>query len=134
MAVACEESLETIGLRWLVAVNRRDADALIAISDPAIELRPTPIAGARRIYVGHDGLRDWLAELEASPISPQGRLREVRALDSWRVLVRCDVLVDGEPSGPLTLVARMGQSRLIVEARSYLTDEAGLMELGMLEG
>src|SRR5262249_61507326 len=42
--------------RWLDAANRQDADALLALSDPDIE-----VVGPRGSARGHQALREWLA-------------------------------------------------------------------------
>ena len=45
------------------AINTRDAEALVAICDPKIEIQSVfaAVSGAR--YHGHDGARDWQADL-----------------------------------------------------------------------
>jgi ketosteroid isomerase-like protein len=43
------------------AWNRRDIDSLLAICDPAIEVRSLMTEAERPTYHGHQGVRDWLA-------------------------------------------------------------------------
>ena len=48
------------------AFNRRDADAIVAMMDPEGELYPYAIAEARGAgYHGHEGLRRYVADVEA---------------------------------------------------------------------
>jgi len=48
---------DRIGREFVDAFNRRDADGLVALSHPDIEFRPTMLAGSKRVYKGHEGLR-----------------------------------------------------------------------------
>ncbi len=43
------------------AFNRRDVEAMIAVSDPEIEVEDIPALPDAQIFRGHDGLRDLLA-------------------------------------------------------------------------
>lgn len=58
-----ERSVE-LHRRVYQAFNARDVDALIALSDPSIEIRSVfgEVSGA--VYHGHDGVRNWQADLE----------------------------------------------------------------------
>src|SRR5438477_10889729 len=44
--------------------NERDIAALIAHSDPRVEIYSTFAAVGGAVYHGHDGMRSWLADLE----------------------------------------------------------------------
>ena len=61
--------------RWLDAANRQDVDALLALSDPDIE-----VVGPRGSARGHQALREWLA-------------RAGLALETRRAFSRADVVV-----------------------------------------
>src|SRR5262249_9931828 len=61
--------------RWLDAANRQDADALLALSDPDIE-----VVGPRGSARGHQALREWLA-------------RAGLAVETRRAFSRGDVVV-----------------------------------------
>jgi hypothetical protein len=45
------------------ALNAGDAEALVAISDPRIEVRSVFAAVGGAIYHGHEGIRKWQADL-----------------------------------------------------------------------
>jgi ketosteroid isomerase-like protein len=53
--------------RTLAAFSRRDLDAMLAESDPDIEVRPAVLGGLDgTVYRGHAGLRDFVADLDAA--------------------------------------------------------------------
>lgn len=123
---------EVIAQQFIDAFNRRDADGLIALADPAIDFRPTLLVGSRRVYRGHDGLRRWVEELRAASIQHTGRIREVRLLDERRFLILSEVLVDGEFVSKSAMLAERNPRGEVVEARAYLTDEELLTHIGVV--
>jgi hypothetical protein len=127
---ASEVSFELIARRFVDGFNRRDAESLVALSDPAIAFYPTSVVGTGERYDGHDGLRRWVAELEESGIGHQGRLREVRSLEDGFVLFS-DVMLDGRLVTPAALVVRLSERHSIVEARGLLTDPELLTQIGV---
>ena len=60
-----------IGRRWVDAITRRDADALVEITDPEIAFYPTTVLRRRDLYSGHDGLRQWIADIATRPRQPE---------------------------------------------------------------
>lgn len=124
--------MEAIGRGFIDAFNRRDAAGLVELSDPAIELCPTELVGSRRAYHGHDGLRQWVADLRDSPIKHQVRVREVRTLDEHRFLLLSEVVLDGELLSPSAMLAHIDDRGAIVKAHAYLTDERMLAQLGAI--
>jgi ketosteroid isomerase-like protein len=53
-------------LRAIAAYNRGDVDALCAFMAPDVELRP-PVSALRGVaYRGHEGVRQWFADLDES--------------------------------------------------------------------
>jgi SnoaL-like domain len=128
---AARVSVETIGRRYVDAFNRRDIEGLVALSHPAIEFRPTMLVGARRRYDGHEGLRRWFEELGGSEIELQIRVREVRALGGDGFLVLSEIFLDDDKLvSPAAMLARLADDGRIVEARSFLTDEEMLRQVG----
>jgi ketosteroid isomerase-like protein len=121
-------AIEVIGRQFVDAFNRRDIEDLIALSDPAIEFHPTSLVGERRRYDGHEGLRRWLTDLDASQIDYQVRVKEVRPTDDG-FLILSEVLLDGELVSPSAMLARIDDG-LIVEARAFLTDPETLRQVG----
>lgn len=128
---SAEVSFELIARRFVDAFNQRDADGLVALSDPAIEFHPTSLVGKRQRYDGHEGLRRWVAELEASRLKHKVRVREVRPREDGFVLLS-EVLLDGKLITPSAMVARLSDQHVIVEARAFLTDAELLTHLGVM--
>jgi ketosteroid isomerase-like protein len=58
-----ESSIE-LHRRIYEAFNSRDLDALVALSDPQIEIQSVFGAVSGAVYSGHDGVRAWQRELE----------------------------------------------------------------------
>ena len=112
-----------VAAQFIDAFNRRDADALVALVDRAFVWRPSMVVGGRRTYSGHDGLRQWVTDLARAPVQHQARVREVEALDECCFLVHSEVLVDGEPITPSSMLGWIGEDGKLVEGRAYLTDE-----------
>ena len=50
--------------RWLEAFNRRDEDAMIALSHPEIEFVPITAAMEGRVYCSPEETRDFLRSIE----------------------------------------------------------------------
>lgn len=132
MSTVGASAMEAIGQRFIEAFNRRDADALVALADPRIVWHPSSLVGARRTYLGHDGLRRWVAELGEYGARHQVRVREVRVLDARSFLVLSEVLVDGEVSSPAAMLAHLSPEGKILEGRAYLTDEQLLTQIGVV--
>jgi phage terminase large subunit-like protein len=93
-------TMSTIARQFVDAFNRRDADGLVALVDPALEWHPSVLVGGRRTYRGHAGLRQWVSDLARAPVHHQARVRDVEVLEENRFLVLSEVLVDGEPMTP----------------------------------
>lgn len=124
---ACE-----MGRRWIEAFNRRDADALIALAGAEIAFHPTPLAGARRTYRGHEGLRLWLADVAATGLRHTVEATVIRRSSSGELVVSGEILHDGEVVSPFSMRFRLRDARF-VEAWAYLSDEALLNLLGRLD-
>jgi hypothetical protein len=126
-----EVSFELIARRFVDAFNRRDADGMVALAHPEIEFHPTSLVGTGQRYDGHEGLRRWVAELSASGMQHQVRVREVRPLDDGFALLS-EVLLDGAHVSPSAMVARLNQEHVIIEARAFLSDAELLEHIGLM--
>ncbi|HXE43887.1 MAG TPA: nuclear transport factor 2 family protein [Conexibacter sp.] len=126
-----ELSVDALAERFIDAFNRRDADALVALTHPQIVFVPTVLVGQRASYETHEGLRRWVAELIASGATHQVRLRDVRLLDPDRFAALTEVLIEDEVISPSAMIARL-RDGLIVHAAAYLSDERTLIRVGVL--
>jgi hypothetical protein len=130
MTLAPIAALETVATAFVDAFNRRDAEGLIAVCEPEVVYQPSALVGGRRIYHGHAGLRRWILELDAAMVQHRAQVREVRVTGERTFVVLSEVLLDGEPITPSAMVGRIGESGLIVDGHSYLSDERMLVTLG----
>jgi SnoaL-like domain len=110
--------------RFVHAFNRRDADGMIALSDPEITFYPTVLMGTVREYRGHEGMRRWLADLAKIDAKHLVHVRDVRPLDDRHFIVRSDVLLDGETVGDSAMMIRLTPAGMIAEGHTYLLDES----------
>src|SRR5215207_3387831 len=117
-----ELPVEELARRFIDGFNRRDAEALVALSHPRIEFLPTILVGQRAVYHGHEGLRRWVEDLNASGAAHEVRVRNVRVLAPDRFAVLTEVLLDGELLSPSAMLASL-EDGLIVRAKAYLSDE-----------
>jgi hypothetical protein len=126
-------SREKIARQFIDAFNRRDVEGLVVLCDPDVEFRPTSLVADHEVYRGHDGLRRWGADLVASGLEHQARVREIRMLDEDGFLAITEVLLDDELVSPSAMLARLGEGGGIVELDAYLTDEETLGQVGLIE-
>jgi SnoaL-like domain len=130
---ASEISFELIARRFVDAFNRRDAEGLVALSDPEIEFHPSTLVGHRRRYDGHEGLRRWIEEVGRSAIEHQVRVRQVHPSRDGFIIIS-EVLLDGNVVTPGAMIARLNERHEIAEARIFLSDAELLARVGVVPG
>jgi ketosteroid isomerase-like protein len=92
--------------RNLEAVNRRDADGMLACMHPDSEFVPIMAALEGRIYSGEEGVRQWLAEMndhwehfETCPETFHDLGDRVIGFGHWRARGRTSgVEIEGQPA------------------------------------
>lgn len=126
-AAACD-----VVRQWAGAFNRRDVDALAALADPGIEFHPSILVGARRTYVGHDGLRTWVEDVKATQIEHTVEVSDARRSASGDVVLTGKLLAGGEMVGPFSMRFRLKGGK-VIDASSYLSGEAVLIALGHID-
>jgi hypothetical protein len=107
---------------------------MIAMMDGAVVFRPSPLFGGGRSYIGHEGVREWWAEMMGSGERFDFVLRDFRQITPDRVAVLGALHsgASGRRLGPWTGIMRIRKGQ-IVESRHYLSDEDVLEELGVFE-
>ncbi len=120
-----------VARRYVDAYNKRDLDAMLAVMDEDVVSYPAPLYG-HRPHFGHSGVRAWWATM-ASNDAPEVVVSEVRQLGSGRVAVLGEIRSPGGRRLSPWAVIVVVRNGLIIESRSYLSDEALLSELGLLE-
>jgi ketosteroid isomerase-like protein len=116
---------------FIAAYNRRDDDAIVALTDPAMVIYPTPLSRPLREIAGHDGIRAWIETVRRENPSYRADVLGARAIDVDRWAVRGRIVVHDEQASPLVMLVRVKDGKLS-EMRSYLSDEEVLRELGLI--
>lgn len=120
-----------LGRAFVEALNDRDADALVALAHPRIVFRPTALVGRRTVYHGHEGMRRWIADLDALPLDIRMHVREIRPQRPDGFLVLSTLRIDGDPLADSATIASL-QAGKVVEAHGYLSGEWVLVKLGLI--
>jgi ketosteroid isomerase-like protein len=116
--------------RWARAVNERDEETLVALSDPDISLNPMQV-GVSGHYRGHEGLRQWVRDLVASELGHEVRFRGIRTLEDGRVALFGEVFLGDTSISSYSLLVTVRDDR-VAGTRSYLSDEQTLEQLNLL--
>jgi hypothetical protein len=116
---------------WAQAINERDMDVLVASSDPGVDVYPLQIATVSGHYSGHDGLRRWLDDANATNIGYQVEFVGIRTIDEERVALFGQVYVEGKAISPYSMIATVRDGK-IAAMRSYLSDEETMEHLKLL--
>ncbi|HZO58301.1 MAG TPA: nuclear transport factor 2 family protein [Solirubrobacterales bacterium] len=93
-----EADVETIRA-GLAALNRRDVEGMLATLQPDCELVPLRAVLEGIVYRGHEGLKQWIADMEEDWEDLRIEPDEVRGLDGGRVLVLARFHARGRSSG-----------------------------------
>ena len=77
-----QENVELVK-RATDAINRRDAEALLSELDPEVEWHAAVLiamGGTQVVYLGHEGVREWLRDLYETLSEFQAEYPEIRDL------------------------------------------------------
>jgi ketosteroid isomerase-like protein len=90
---------EQIVRQAIRAFMERDLDGILALADPAIELRSLLTEAERPVYHGHDGVRDWFDAVFG--VFPDWRPapRPASHDEDGAVVIPLDVTATGSGSG-----------------------------------
>ncbi len=72
------------------AINRRDAEALVAELDPEVEWHSAilmAMGGKQTVYRGHEGVREWLRDLYGTLSEFQAEYPDIRDLGDRTVAI-----------------------------------------------
>jgi ketosteroid isomerase-like protein len=92
------ENLDLIR-QGIAALNRRDADGMLATLHPDVQLEPLRAVHDGTVYRGHHGLEEWLADMTEDWEHQSVELQHVRALPSGRALVEAVLHIRYRASG-----------------------------------
>jgi ketosteroid isomerase-like protein len=117
--------------RYIGAYRERNLEAMLALMDENVVSYPAPLFG-HRPHVGHAGVSEWWAAMMAREETYDVVVSQIRPIDANRVAVLGEILGRGTPLSPWAVVVRV-RDGLIIESRSYLSDEKLLQDLGLLK-
>jgi SnoaL-like domain len=115
---------------YIDAFNARDLDGVLERLHQDVVLEPTRIASRGRAYHGHQGAREWWAQVLAAP-EYQARVVEFLRLSPEHWVVAGEVGCGGEATSPFVCTIGIRDGR-IATLRSHLTDQPMLRLLGRL--
>ncbi len=90
---------EQVVRRAVEAFMARDLDAILALSDPGIELRSLLTEPERALYHGHDGVRDWFDAVFGVFPDWRPQPRAASHDEDGAVVIPLDVTATGAGSG-----------------------------------
>ena len=131
-ATPTQEHALTVVRRWVDAFNRRDAEALVRLAHPTVVVSPSALFRRRDQYGGHDGLRQWIAELVADDSPGSVVITDVQQQRSGEVLVTGEIAVHGRVVNPVAGLFEI-KDGLVLSARSYLSDERTMRHVGHID-
>jgi ketosteroid isomerase-like protein len=110
------------------AFNRRDVDVMVSLTHPSVVNRPVAISHARREYLGHQGLREWMSHVRAAEHGQRVAPHEVRQLEPGRWALLGQFSMAGAGDSPFASLAAIDDG-LITEVRDFLSEETILRAL-----
>lgn len=121
----------------VAAFSRGDVDALLANHAPDVEYRTAITTVEGGIYRGHDGVRQWLADLSEVVEDLDGRVEEIHEIDENRYLASGRFAGRGKGSGAqfdmeMAWVYRLRGGQL-VRYEAYFDRADALQSLGLAE-
>ena len=130
------ENVETFK-RALDAYNRRDIDGFLQAFDPAVETRPLTLATFGQeaaVYRGHDGLRQFVRDVDETLIDVQVEQLDIRDLGE-RLVATGRLRGRGRASGaeaesPVGWLVEFKDGR-VVRMRDYLDPKEALEAAGL---
>ncbi len=117
--------------RWVGAFNARDLDGMLVCLAADVEFHPLRLSGLRAAYRGHDGVREWFAQLKHLRHEHRFVLCEAREAGAGLVFVTGSLSLAGEPIGPFCALHQIGGG-LIIAVHQYLTDPDMIEFLGLI--
>jgi hypothetical protein len=123
---------------WQDALDRRDVNRLLELSDPDIEISG-PQGSGYPLGVGHDVLRDWLGSAELSLQTSRAFVRGETVVLAQHTVLRAQSTsevaaeeVSEEPNEPAPIASRFLVSEgRVIRIQRYETLEAALADTGL---
>jgi ketosteroid isomerase-like protein len=133
-----QENVETFK-RAIEAYNRREVDAFLERFDPMVETHPLTLAmfgQEATVYRGHDGIRQFIRDIDETLPGLQVEPLEVRDLGE-RIVARGRLRARGRASGveiesPISWIVEFRRGR-VLRMRDYLDFKEALQAAGLSE-
>jgi hypothetical protein len=117
---------------WVDAFNERDLDGMLVRLDPDVSFYPLKLGGLGGSYRGHDGVREWFAQLMGRRSDYRMAFSDVCAMDGGKVFAVGSLSLVGQPEiSPFCTVHQIDRG-LIVAAYHYLSDPEMIEYLGLI--
>jgi ketosteroid isomerase-like protein len=131
-----EENVEAFR-RGIDAYNRRDVEALVEVHDPEVEWHPVLqvlLGGEATVYRGHDGVREFVRDLDDAFAEVHIEIAEIRDLGD-RLVASGHLHARGKASGaetesPIAWVVDF-KSGKVTRVLSYLDPKEALEAAGL---
>lgn len=130
-----EEAGSQLLTRWVEAHNDCDVDGMIACATQDVEFHPLRLTlGQRPVdrYLGHDGLRRWIADLMRSGTQHQLRVEQIRENGADEVLLTGAVAVPGSSIAAEFYGIYDLSDGLIALAHHWISDRRTMEHLGLV--
>jgi hypothetical protein len=82
---------------WIEAWNTREPDWLVSLTDPNVEVEAVVLGIGARQYRGHEGIREWLREVDER-FSARTRAEKIEELGDDAVLLIGTLFIKNELS------------------------------------
>src|SRR3954468_18661053 len=92
-----------VALRWAEALNARDTATLLRLCTDDVDCDPLQISASGR-YDGPAGVRRWMTEVTTHDPGHQVNITGARTLADDRVAVFGELVMNGRPVSPYTMV------------------------------
>lgn len=119
-------------MRCVEAFNARDLEGMLACLSEDVEFHPLRLGGLCACYRGHDGVREWFADLRRSRYEHRIAVSETRDLGAGRVLASGTLWLGEQGEVESVCAVERISEGLIVAARHYLTDTEMIERLGLI--
>jgi ketosteroid isomerase-like protein len=133
-----QENVELVK-RAVDAINRGDAEALVAELDPEVEWHGAilmAMGGTQTVYRGHEGVREWLRDLYETLSDFQAEYPEIRDLGDRAVAIgrvrARGAASEAEIESPHGTVTDFKDGKAI-RVRTYLDPNEALKAAGLSE-
>lgn len=108
--------------RWIESFNQRNLDGMLACMSDTVRFYPLRLSGLDRYYRGHDGVRDWFAQVQERGHAHQIVVLKLRAESDGEVVAVGELRLEEDPEPTRFWARDQVEDGKIVVVHHYLTD------------